>query len=116
MCIVIDINVIAAVFNEESENHAIFLPVKEWIDARDGVLVFGGSSYMNELKKTPKYMRLVRLLHDDGRAIRIKSDAVDKVERSVTTKTNGTKCNDCHIIALLDASRCPLLCSKDSKS
>lgn len=116
MCIVIDINVIANVFNEESENHTSFFPVKKWIDSKEGVLVFGGSSYIDELKKMPRYMKLVRLLHDDGRAVRIKNCVVDKLEKGVIEKTSGTKCNDPHIIALLDASRCPLLCSNDSRS
>lgn len=96
--------------------HADFTYVKKWIDGRCGFVVYGGTKYKAELAETTRYMRLLRLLRDAGQAISICDRAVDEIERSVRNKTNGTKCDDQHIIALLGASRCSLLCSTDSRS
>ena len=116
MCIVIDINVLSMVFNESNERHAEFVAVREWIDVRDGYLVFGGTKYKAELAKTIRYLRLVRLLYDGGKAISILDAVVDKIENEVCKKLEKSKCDDPHIIALLGASRCSLLCSVDSRS
>jgi hypothetical protein len=51
-----------------------------------------------------------------GKAVAIRDSEVDKREEYVRQKTQGTPCNDQHIIALLGASRCSLFCSGDSRS
>lgn len=116
MCIVIDINALAMVFNEANARHSDFAPVKYWIESSNGFLVFGGTKYKSELKKTVRYLRLVRQLRDGGRAVSIKDSAVDQIEAEVSKKIDGTDCDDPHVIALLAASRCNLLCSCDSRS
>ncbi|HLA34158.1 MAG TPA: hypothetical protein VJ001_04740, partial [Rhodocyclaceae bacterium] len=65
------------VFNESNERHAEFVAVREWIDARKGYLVFGGTTYKAELAKAIRYFRLVRLLYDGGKAISILDAVVD---------------------------------------
>jgi hypothetical protein len=116
MCIVIDINALAMVFNEDNARHSDFSFVKAWIDGRCGFVVYGGTKYKKELSVTVRFMRLLRLLRDAGQAVSIRDDAVDDIEEMVREKTNGTTCDDQHIIALLGASRCSLLCSADSRS
>lgn len=116
MCIVIDINTLAMVFNESNSRHADFLSVKKWIDDRSGFVIYGGTKYKEELALTGRYMRLLRLMADAGQAILIRDEAVDEREIQVRKKIKGNKCDDQHIIALLGAARCPLLCSNDSRS
>jgi hypothetical protein len=116
MCIVIDINTLASVFSIESEKHAKFSPVKKWIEEGRGFVVYGGSKYKAELAKTFRYLRLIRQMRDGGQAIAIRDAAVDAFEEDVREKTQGTPCNDQHVIALLGAARCLLLCSGDSRS
>jgi hypothetical protein len=116
MCIVIDINTLSMVFNEANTRHAEFSAVKDWIHSRNGVVVYGGTKYKEELAKTEKFMRLLRLLRDSGKAITIVDDVVDAIESTVKTLTKNTDCDDPHIIALLGAARCPLLCSVDNRS
>lgn len=116
MCIVVDINTLAPVFSEHSKQHKIFSPIKEWIEKGQGFLVFGGSRYMDELMAATKYLRIIRLLNDSGKAIRIRKELVDKAEVEIIKRTKDTDCDDQHIIALLRTSRCPLLCSNDSRS
>ena len=115
MCIVVDINTLAPVFSENCRRHQDFLDIKKWINAGKGFLVYGGTKYKNELGKT-RYLRLIRLMKDAGRAVPIRDDVVDSMEATLLTKTKGMKCDDQHIIALLGASWCPLLCSADLRS
>ena len=116
MCIVIDINTLSKVFNESDNDHSSFCCVKEWINSNSGFLVFGGTKYKEELKKAIKYLKIIRLLKDGGRAISIKDDVVYKLALTIIQKTLNTDCDDPHIIALLGASRCSLLCSTDIRS
>ncbi len=116
MCIVVDINTLAPVFNEMCVRHEEFCPVKNWIDKGRGFLVFGGTRYKEELRRTYRYLRLVRQMKDSGQAVAIRDDLVDAAEVEVIEVTKGTDCDDQHIIALLGVSRCPLFCSNDSRS
>lgn len=115
MCVVIDINVLALVLNPYSGDHN-FQPMREWIEAGDGFLVYGGTKYKKELMKTPRYLRLIRLMKDAGKAAAIRDSAVDSNESVIRRKLGQSSHNDHHIVALLGAAHCPLLCSKDRSS
>jgi hypothetical protein len=116
MCIIIDVNSLPPVFSGACAKHPEFAPVMAWIDAGLGVAVIGGTKYKAELAKAGRYLRLIRLMRDGGKAIYIRDEAVDHLEEKIRTKTRRTACNDQHIIALLGASHCPLLCSADALS
>lgn len=116
MCIVVDINTLAPVFNETCERHPDFVHVKVWIEKRHGFLVFGGTKFKEELHKAYRYLRLVRQMKDSGHAVAIRDDVVDTEEERVKELTAGTGCDDQHIIGLLCASRCPLVCSGDARA
>lgn len=116
MPIVIDINVFASVFDPSNAKHADFAPIKSWLENGMGYLLFGGTKYLNELTVSYRHLRLVRQLHDAGIAIKISTTVVDKLEEEINLATDGTNCNDQHIIALLAASHCSLLCSIDAES
>lgn len=116
MCIVIDVNVLPLVFDQNNAQHENFSPVNNWIFSNKGYLVYGGNSYRKELEKMPRYMRLIRYLREDGKAIHVKDNEVDKVEVFISGKINKTDCDDPHIMAILAASKCCLLCSCDLRS
>lgn len=116
MCIVVDINTLAPVFDESCNLHPDFVHVKNWIKSGQGYLVFGGTKFKEELKKSYRYLRLIRQMKDSGQALAVRDDVVDAEEARVKDQTEGTDCDDQHIIALLGASRCPLLCSADKRS
>lgn len=116
MSIVVDTNVFGVVFDSSSVDHSEFAPVRDWIEKRDGFLLFGGTTYKNELFQSHRRTRLVRLLKDAGSAIEISTAAVDRIESQVRSLVSGTSCNDPHIIALLAAASCSLLCSRDKES
>ncbi len=114
MCIVLDTNVFASVFNETSKMHIEFEPVRYWITAGEGHAVYGGSKYKKELKEAYKYHRIFRLLKDARRAFEIKEEIVDAEETRLKRITTGTDCNDQHIIAIIIVSGCRLFCSADN--
>ena len=116
MCIVVDINTLAPVFNEACDRHPDFAHVKNWIDEGHGFLVFGGTKFKEELGKAYRYLRLIRLMKESGQAVAIQDDVVDAEEKRVKALTDGTTCDDQHIIGLLSASRCPLVCSEDERA
>lgn len=116
MCIVVDINTLAPVFNEECEMHAEFSAVERWISSGGGVLLFGGTKYIRELSNCYRYLRLINQMKTAYKAVHIDDTVVDREEARVVEGTAGTDCDDQHIIALLCASRCTLLCSNDRRS
>lgn len=116
MCVVIDINTLAHVFNPDTPRHTEFVHVGNWIQRGHGFLVFGGTKLKKELKKAFRYLRLIRQMKDSGKAIAIRDDLVDAEEIRIKDLTLNTDCDDQHIIALLGVSRCPLLCSEDARS
>jgi hypothetical protein len=113
MCIVIDINTLSHVFNPEDKEYPEFYHVKIWIEKKWGCLVLGGSKFKSELFRTQKYLKIIRLLKDNGNAFFIDDSLVDALELELIEKTKGLGCNDQHILALLATSRCPLFCSQD---
>lgn len=116
MCIVIDINTLAMVFNSSNARHCDFVDVKQYIESRTGYVVFGGTKYKAELALTGRYLKLLRQLREAGKAVSIFDKAVDEIEASILELTDNTDCDDQHVIALLAASRCALLCSVDNRS
>jgi hypothetical protein len=117
MCILIDVNVISAVFNEEDSRHRDFFPVKGYIESGGGFFVYGGTKYKKELAASGiRVMRLVRDMRNTGKVVTIDDAVVDALEADVIVKTSGTQCDDQHIIAIIGASSCPLLCSGDYRS
>jgi predicted nucleic acid-binding protein len=115
MAIVLDINVLSRVFDESNQEHSEFKPVKDWIESRKGVAVFGGSKYKEELSKTYKYLKLILELKKQNKAVAINDEKVDAWEGVVKSRA-GEECDDAHVIALMGVSRCSLLCSFDRRS
>lgn len=116
MCIVIDTNSFSAVFAEDNALHKEFSCVKAWIESGRGYLIYGGTNYKREIGKTGRHARLIKLLRDAGRAIAIQDEAVDSLEKKIIGATKGTDCDDQHLIALLGASSCPLVCTQDARA
>jgi len=115
MCIVIDINLLDAVFNEKNKHQADFLPVRKWIIDGKGCAVYGGTKYKNELIRAGKY-KLFRLLKDGCRAAEIDPSKVDAEHQRINGMPQGKGFNDQHIIAIFIVSGCRLFCSNDKRS
>jgi len=116
MCLVLDANSFPAVFRTDTVDHKQFRPVTKWIMGGPGFLVYGGTTYKNELREMSKYWSLVLELKKRGRVKEINDNVVNKHERKVKLLVGTCDCDDCHIIAIFRASGCQLLCSKDRRA
>lgn len=115
MCLVIDVNSIPAVFDPNSKDHEEFEPVKKWIIEGKGKMIYGGTKFINELGKLPKYAGLINQLSNAGKTVILDKERVDDEERKVE-KIMSHGCDDPHLIAIVRTSKCRVVCTKDSRA
>jgi len=113
MCIIVDTNTLASVFNQDSTNHSEFKPVFDWIIDGKGVVVYGGSKYIRELGK---YRRLFAELTTARQAVLIDNAKVDEATDLAASKVQHVDFDDPHLVGLLMVSGCKLICSLDSRA
>jgi len=111
MCIVIDTNVLGAVFNKRNASHLSFEPVLDWIFNGHGKVVYGGSKYFSEISK---YRKIFTLLSSINKAVYINSDMVDELTKTASEAIIHRDFDDQHLVGLLLASGCKLLCTNDT--
>lgn len=116
MCIIIDTNSLAHVFNPESNEHLEFLPVHDWIINGKGKVICGGTKYFDELKKLPRILTIYAELKKKGKAIYVENDEVDKKAILAATVIQHIDFDDQHLIGLLQESKCKLICSLDQRA
>lgn len=118
MCLVIDINVIGSVLNPKAEHHSDFEPILYWITHGKGKIIWGGTKYKNELKGG-KYLGLLNDLGKKRKTVKIDQEKVDEIETRLKNECRGSEFkgfNDHHIVALIIASKCKLICTGDFES
>lgn len=114
MCIIIDKNRFGPVFNGETPGHDEFKPILDWITKGNGKIVYGGKTYKKELKQSTKYHKIFRYFLTKGRVVMIPDEEVDLIEEElipIYKDTHGY--NDHHIVAIVIASKCRLVCTRD---
>jgi predicted nucleic acid-binding protein len=116
MCIIIDTNVFGDIFNKESKLHDRFEPVLNWILHGKGKIVYGGTKYIAELGKTPKYQKLFNELQKKRKTVKVADDMVDHREKEIKKIKQHSDFNDAHLIAIVIESGCRLVCTKDSRA
>ena len=92
MCVIVDTNCLASVFECKSENHPQFAPVLEWIISGKGKLIYGGSKYIGELSKARKYLKIINLLKNKGKAICVEKERVDKEQERIEKEITDHYC------------------------
>lgn len=115
MCIILDINIIPAVFDDTNKHHKDFKPVFEWIYNGKGKIVYGGTKYYDELSRT-KYLNLIGNFRKAGKAIPVNNDSVDRETIIASRILKNKRFNDQHLIGLIRASLCLLVCTNDKNS
>jgi predicted nucleic acid-binding protein len=116
MCIIIDTNSFASVFNQKSSDHDQFQPIKNWIYNGSGRIVYGGTKYLLELKQSGKYLKVFVELGNIRKATILDKEQVDKREFDIKEKNTNSDFNDTHIVAIVIISGCRIVCTKDSRS
>lgn len=116
MCIVVDINTMASVFDINCSQHKDFKPVLDWVIKGRGKIVYGGTKYIEELNKVKKYIPIIGQLKKAGKAIEVDKNEVDLWHSYVEKKENDPDFDDPHIVGLMIASKCLVVCTKDARS
>ncbi len=114
MCIVIDANAWGPIFNPNNEDHDNFKPIYKWLYHGKGKIVYGGTKYGSELKRSERYLRLFNSFKDINKVIILKKEKVDQEEIRLKGITNEYF-NDEHLIAIINISGCKLLCSNNTQ-
>ncbi len=109
MCLIIDANVAAIVFQVPCQDE--YRPVWNWIERRGGILVFGGRNEA-ELTRVAAVRQRLYTLWQAGRAMQVPDQTVAAEERSVTS-LGVCRSDDPHVIALARASGARVLCTED---
>jgi len=113
MCLVIDTCCLALVFDGGSKMHSKFVPVLEWINGK-GRMIYGGTKYTAELRKAAKFLPYITELARTRKAVQIPNEVVDKIAAGLKEKCADPQFNDEHIVALVIASRCCVVCTDDN--
>ncbi|WP_120489201.1 hypothetical protein [Bergeyella cardium] len=116
MAIIIDTNCFANVFDKKSANHQEYKPVLDWIVSGKGLLVYGGSKYIAELKKSPKYLPIFRLLKEVNKVIIGNTENIDKIQAEIESVWKDENFDDPHLVAIVIDTKCRLICSEDKRS
>lgn len=116
MCIIIDTNTFASVFDSNSEEHVEFSPVLNWIRNGKGKIVFGGTTYRNELRRAKKYLRIINELKKARKIVEVCNDEVDREQRRIESLITHRDFDDPHLVAIVSVSKCKLICSSDKRA
>lgn len=117
MSIVIDMNTLPAVFEKSSSEYPQFSCVNEWLKKKENAkIVYGGSTYKTELKKASKYLRVFSEYAKMRKVVLIDDVKVDAEECWVKSQVESKDFDDPHIIAIIRASKCKLICSRDIRA
>jgi predicted nucleic acid-binding protein len=116
MCIVIDANAIAYVFNPKNSKHRSFKPVLDWIVYGKGKVVYGGTKYKKELARASSYLKLILELIKIRKLVEINGKLIDRAEHEIKQRVKSKNLDDPHIIAIFIVSSCRLFCSADKRA
>lgn len=127
MCIIIDKNCFGSVFSTESTDYTEFEPIKKWLKTGcNSKIVYGGTTYQEELKRATKYSRIFRLFKDKNRVVELDDELVDRkqeevklivdslIKQNIISEDNTRpRYDDPHIVSIAIVSKCKLVCTKD---
>ena len=108
MCAIVDANRFGVVFSSPPGDD--YTALVSWLTDADGILVYGGTKYSDEMRRHGAAQRFFARLRQAGRAILIEHATVDAEE----TRLKG-RCvsDDEHVIALARASGARIVCTED---
>ena len=116
MCIIIDPPVFIPMFKSTDPEHEKFLPVKNWVEKGIGKFVIGGSQYREELSRVKSILSLLAEFEKGGKVRRSNDAIVDKEILFIRKIEPSLDFDDPHLVALVRASGCKLICIRDPRS
>lgn len=114
--VIVDTNSWGAVFDCCSPKHPEFASVRLYILATKASMAWGGSRYIEELRKAAKYLGIHSELTKGGRAIRFRDEDVDAASGEAKSKCQHRDFDDAHLIGLQVVSRAAIIVSHDKRA
>ncbi len=114
MCLVIDTNCFALVFNSNIKQHEKFIPVLKWITEGKGRMIYGGTKYNTELRRARWMLGIIAELSRKRRLIQMPNATIDQIATALKVRFPEAALDDEHIVALVIASRCSVVCTIDN--
>ena len=116
MAIIIDTNCFSNVFSRSSIKHKEFEPVLNWIINGKGIMIYGGTKYKEELRKAPKYLRLINLLKELGKVYIGADEEIDEYQSIIEKLRDNSDFDDPHLPAIVIVTKCRIICTEDIRS
>lgn len=117
MCIIVDTNAIAQVFDPSNKQHNEYRPVRDWLNsAKNAKFVYGGTKYKSELRRLVRFLPLITELERAGRTVHLDDRKVDAQEKRIRRQVDDPRFNDPHLAAMVCVSGCRLICSNDHEA
>ena len=116
MCVIIDTNVWASLFDKANQDHPDFAPLLQWIigEKGKGKIVYGGTKYLEEIPT--KYLKILTLLVKVRKVVIAPQAEVDNLANEVAQKVEHRDFDDPHIIAIILATQCCLIATKEKRA
>lgn len=116
MPIIIDTNCLANVFNRSSDKHSEYEPVLDWILSGKGLVVLGGTKYLDELKSNSKYLKIISYLKDLKKVLMGDQQKIDELQAQIEEACPDPDFDDPHLVAIVIDTKCQIICSEDKRS
>ncbi len=114
--VIVDTNALSYVFNSKDIRHSDFAPLFNFIKSRKNILAWGGTTYIEELKRCPTYLDLFIEFDKQGISRKFPNKPIDTYEGYIYSLINNVAFDDAHIIALQVSSKAKIVCSVDERS
>lgn len=116
MCIIIDTCTFSSVFDSRSSEHRSFSPVFDWIEKGKGIIIYGGTTYKKELSAAKAYLKIFKEFNRKGKTITLCDNIIDDLENKIRKIEPHTDFDDPHLIAIVIASKCKIICTHDKRA
>lgn len=116
MCIIVDPPLFIPMFKSDNPEHAKYLPVKLWVDKGQGKFVFGGDKYLEELHAIKSILTILAEYERRGLVKRISKETVNTEMSEAKRIEPRPDFDDPHLVALVRATGCKLICVNDPRS
>jgi len=115
MCLVIDTCTFDSVFDEHSKKHEKYKPIIKWLTSGNGKIIFGGSKFSKEIRGS-SFRRMLVQFDRRGRLVRVPDSTVDEIAKHLKDKIPDKDFDDEHIVALVIATKCCVVCTDDKRA
>jgi hypothetical protein len=116
MCIVVDPPLFVPMFKASDPEHAMYQPVRDWVENGLGKFVTGGATYKKELSRVSSILRILGELEKKGKLVKANDNKVDAEEVAVKKIFPLKDFDDPHLVAIVRTTLCKVICIRDPRA